>query len=82
LNGEEIKKSPDFCYLGSVVAEDGGARSDVNVRIQKVRGSFSKLRKVWLSTSIRKETKIKIFSACVKSVLLYGCETWLVTSEI
>ena len=26
--------------------------------------------------------KIKIFNTCVKSVLLYGCETWLVTSEI
>jgi len=36
---------------------------------------------VWLSTLIRKDTKIKIFNACVKSVLLYGCETWLVTSE-
>jgi hypothetical protein len=35
LNGEDIKKSPDFCYLGSVVAEDGGATADVNVRIQK-----------------------------------------------
>ena len=45
-------------------------------------GSFSKLRKVWLSTLIRKDTKIKIFNACVKSVLLCGCETWLVTSEI
>ena len=65
-----------------MVAEDGGTRSDVNVRMQKARGSFSKLRKVWLSTAIRKETKIKIFNACVKSVLLYGCETWLVTSKI
>ena len=46
LNGKDIKKSQDFCYLGSVVAEDGGARSDVDVRIQKARGSFSKLRKV------------------------------------
>jgi hypothetical protein len=70
LNGEEIKKSPDFCYLGRVVAEDGGAKSDVSVRIQKGRGSFSKLRNVWLSTLKRKETKIKIFNACVKSVLL------------
>jgi len=50
--------------LGSVKAEDGGASTDVNVRIQKARGSFSKLRKVWLSTSIRKDTKIKIFNAC------------------
>jgi hypothetical protein len=31
LNGEEIKKITSFCYLGSVVAEDGGAKSDVNV---------------------------------------------------
>jgi hypothetical protein len=64
------------------LAEDGGAGTDVNVRIQKAIGSFPELRKVWLSTSIRKETKIKIFIACVKSVLLYGCETWLVTGEI
>ena len=35
-----------------------------------------------LSTLIRKYTKIKIFNVCMKSVLLYGCETWLVTSEI
>jgi hypothetical protein len=55
--------------------QDGAARSDVNVRIQKARGSFSKLRKVWVSTLIRKENKIKIFNACVKSVLFYGCET-------
>jgi len=25
---------------------------------------------------------IRIFNACVKSVLLYGCETWLVANEI
>ena len=24
LNGEDIKRLSDFCYLGSVVAEDGG----------------------------------------------------------
>jgi hypothetical protein len=29
LNGEEIKKSSDFCYLGSMVAEDGATSTDV-----------------------------------------------------
>jgi len=38
---------------------------------------------IWaLSKSLRKDTKIRIFNACVKSVLLYGCETWLMTKEI
>ena len=50
--------------------------------MQKARASFSKLRRVWLSKSLRKDNKIRIFNACVKSVLLYGCETWLVTKDI
>ena len=82
LNGEDIKRSSDFCYLGSIVAENGDTSKEVNSRIQKARGSFPKLRKVWLNKSLCKDTKIKIFNVCVKSVLLYGCETWLVTNEI
>ena len=65
-----------------LIAENGGTSREVNARIQKARGSFSKLRKLWLSNLLRKDTKIRIFNACVKSVLLYGCETWLVTKEI
>jgi len=57
-------------------------RREGNARIQKARVSFYKLRRVWLSKSLQKDTKIRIFNACVKSVLLYGCETWLVTNEI
>jgi hypothetical protein len=35
LNGEDIKRSTGFCYLGSIVAENGGTSRDVNARIQK-----------------------------------------------
>jgi hypothetical protein len=82
LNGEDIKRSSDFCCLGSIVEENGGTGREVSARIQKARGSFLKLRRVWLSKLLRKDTNIRIFNACVKSVLLYGCETWLVTKEI
>jgi hypothetical protein len=75
LNGQDIKRSSDFGHLGSIVAENGGTSREVNARIQKARGSFSKLRRVWLSKALRKGTKIRIFNACVKSGLLYGCET-------
>ena len=40
------------------------------------------MRRVWLSKSLRKDTKVRVYNACVKSVLLYRCETWLVTKEI
>ena len=68
--------------MGGIVAENGSTNREVNARIQKARGSFSKLRRVWLSKSLGKDTKIRKFNACVKSVLLYGCETCLVTNEI
>ena len=37
---------------------------------------------VWLSKSLRKGAEIRMFNACVKSVLLYGCETWFVIKGI
>jgi hypothetical protein len=44
--------------------------------------SFAKLQKVWQSTYMDRDTKIKVFNARVKYVLLYGGETWLVTNEL
>jgi hypothetical protein len=52
LNGDDIKRSSDFRYLGSIVAENGGTGREVKARIQKAWGSFSKLRRVWLSKSL------------------------------
>jgi len=34
---------------------------------------------VWRSTAYSNNTKIRIFNTNVKSVLLYGCETWKLT---
>jgi hypothetical protein len=68
--------------LGSSVSENGGAALDVSRRIQKARGAFAKLRRVWQSTLMRPDTKTTVFNASVKSVLLYGWETWLVTNEL
>jgi hypothetical protein len=82
LENETIRKVADFIYLGSNVSEDGGAVKDVNIRIQKARAAFSRLRKIWKLTQIHKSTKIKLFNSCVKSVLLYRCDTWLVSTDI
>jgi hypothetical protein len=82
LENQTVRKVVDFTYLGNNASQDGGAVKDVNIRIQKTRGTFSRLRKICQSTHIHKSTKIKIFTSCVKCVLLYGCETWLVSAEI
>jgi endonuclease/exonuclease/phosphatase family metal-dependent hydrolase len=82
INGADIETVDDFTYLGSVVAADGGTPKDISSRINKARATFSKLKNIWRDNNISLKTKTKVFNACVKSVLLYGCETWFVTNNI
>lgn len=79
LDQKEIKEVDKFVYLGSVVSKDGGADEDIRCRINKARYAFNTLRPIWRSTSLSLSNKIRIFNTNVKSVLLYGSETWRTT---
>ena len=79
LQGKEIKEADSFTYLGSVVSKDGGTDEDIRNRINKPRHAFNTLRPTWRVTSLSLQNKIRIFGTNVKSVLLYGSETWRVT---
>jgi hypothetical protein len=46
LENRDIKRAPNFTYLGSNVFEDGGVAKDIDIRIQKSRGAFSRLRRI------------------------------------
>ena len=71
-----------FTYLGSVIDTRGGTDQDIRIRIGKAAAAFGMLKDVWKAKDISTATKLRIFSACVKSVLLYGAETWRTTKEL
>ena len=54
---------------------------DVDTRIAKAWGALNALSKVWLSP-ITKETKIRVFKALTKSILIYGCDSWTLTKSL
>jgi hypothetical protein len=76
--GESIEDVDCFIYLGSIVAKDGGVAQDVLQQIRKANGAFVRLYPVWKNSRISTRTKLHIFHSNVKSVLLYGSETWKV----
>jgi hypothetical protein len=78
LGTKNIESVQDFTYLGSYISRDGGRLEDVDTRIPKARGTFPRLKNIWRSNNISLKMKIKIFNACIKCVLLYGCQMWLV----
>nr|KAG5687521.1 hypothetical protein BaRGS_027306 [Batillaria attramentaria] len=79
LHQEDIKEVDKFIYLGSVVSKDGGTDEDIKSRTNKARHAFRTLRPIWRSTALSLRNKIRIFNSNVKSVLLYGSETWRTT---
>ncbi|XP_022806441.1 uncharacterized protein LOC111343517 [Stylophora pistillata] len=77
--GEDIEEVEDLVYLGSNISKDGGADRDVQGRIGKARTALTTQRPVWNSKTISRKTKLRIFNTNVKSLLLYGSETWRIT---
>lgn len=82
INGQDVEETDHFEYLGSMLAKDGGTKHDVESRLRKAKANFARLRNIWRSPTIRTKTKIKLFNACVKSTLLFSCETWFVTNNL
>ena len=82
IKGEPIKEVESFVYLGSIVDRQGGTDQDVKARIGKARGAFIMLKSIWASKEISTKTKLRIFNSNVKSVLLYGSETWRTTKTM
>ena len=80
LNGEALEDIDHFTYLGSIINKKGGTDADVQSRVGKARTAFLQLKNIWSSRDISLKTKIKIFNSNVKSVLLYGAETWRTTA--
>ena len=83
IDGETLETVEDFTYLGSLISSDNGARKDIKTRLNKARGSFSRLRNIWRSKQYSLKTKFKLYNSNVKSVLLYGSECWrIVKSDV
>ena len=43
---------------------------------------MNKLQPIWIKNQVNQKTKMKLYRALVKSILLYNCSTWGVTQNI
>ncbi|KAG0714561.1 Retrovirus-related Pol polyprotein from type-1 retrotransposable element R2 [Chionoecetes opilio] len=81
--GEDIEIFESFTYLGSAVHNDGGSRQEVLRRIGIAHGVMDSLSgSIWRCRYLCRRTKIRIFKSLVIPVLLYGCETWTLNSNL
>ena len=44
--------------------------------------ALARLRKIWKMRKLSMKTKIRLLNSMVKSILMYGCESWTITDKI
>ena len=79
VDGQEIAVVDDFKYLGSHV---GSTEKDVNTRIALAWVAFARLKPLLRASRPTIEFKIRLFNAACISILLYGCESWVLTEPL
>ncbi|VDO96259.1 unnamed protein product [Schistosoma margrebowiei] len=76
IDGEDLEDVKTFTYLGSIIDEHGRSDTEVKARICKARTAYLQLKNIWNTKQLSTNTKVKIFNTNVKTILLYGAETW------
>ena len=79
---EAVERVKQFKYLGSIVSDTGGTEEDVKSRKRSAQYMFTTLKPIWRSKAISLKTKLKIYNSSVKTILLYGSETWRLNKSI
>ena len=79
LDKQELKKVDDFRYLGSMMRS---TETDFERRRGLAYGAWNSMEKIWNAKHVPIKLKTSIFDASVLSILLYGCELWIITPKI
>ena len=77
LDGSDLEILEDFKYLGAWI---GSGEKDFNIRKAQAWRACNSMNKIWKS-SLPRNTKTKLFTTTVESVLVYGAETWTITTR-
>jgi hypothetical protein len=83
IQGVEIENVRSFRYLGSLISADNSCEQEVLSRMCLAQSAFQKLNKCLFSRiDISISTKVRVYMASVRTILLYGSESWVLTSSL
>ncbi|KAL0159315.1 hypothetical protein M9458_043040, partial [Cirrhinus mrigala] len=79
LGNQKIEWVNNFKYLGSMVKS---SETDIRVRKALAWAAFWKMKDIFRSNTLPIRLKTNIFQAACLSILLYGCESWILTEKL
>jgi exonuclease III len=78
---EKLEAVADFCYLGDALSAGGGCELAAITRCNSAWKKFRELLPILTNRHLPSETRGRVYAACIRSVMLYGSETWAASSS-
>jgi hypothetical protein len=78
---KEIEFCQEYKYLGVIFDTSGTEDKEIRSRVIQARKCIACLNGILWNKDIRKERKLNIYNALIKSSLLYGSEIWRLTES-
>jgi len=74
----ELKSVQQFTYPCCIISSDARIDKEVDNRLAKANGAFSRLyKRVWHNKNRKNKTKILVYRVVVLTILLYSSKVWV-----
>ena len=80
IDGETMETVTDFIFLGSKITADGDCSQEIKRCLLLGRKVVTNLDSILKSRDITLPTKVHLVKAMVFPVVMYGCESWTITT--
>ena len=82
VGGGVVGEVKQFCYLGDVLECGGGSERAIRARVGAAWGKWNEIASLLVNRDIPLHHHGKVYEACIRSVMLYGGETWALTARL
>ena len=84
LNGNPIDNVKTFIYLGSCIKYDepSTGNTEIELRIDCAENALYQFSSKFFNQKIAIKTRVQIMNSIVRSIMVYGCQTWSLTKQL
>ena len=79
IDNSTFERMEEFKYLGTTLTSQNSIAEEIKSRLRSGNACYHSVQNLLSSRLLSKNLKIKIYRTIILPVVLYGCETWLLT---
>ena len=74
-----LERVEEFKYLGKTLLNQNYIQEEIKSRLKLENACYHSVQNFFSSSFLTKNLKIKVYRSVILPVVVYGCETWLLT---